>query len=49
MQVEEYPAEGGTLVACHGGLSQEDSAAGPARLQPFCEAWASYASTNGND
>lgn len=49
VQTEEYPAEGGTLVACHGGLAQEEPAPAPARLQPFCEAWASFASLNGND
>ena len=48
VKVEEYPAEGGNLVVCHGGLAQEEPAAVPARLQPFCEAWASYASSNGN-
>ena len=47
MQVEEYPAEGGTLVACHGGLAQEDPAAAPARLRPFSEAWLSYAFSDG--
>ena len=47
VKVEEYPAEGGIVVACHGGLAQEDPAAAPARLQPFSEAWASYASSNG--
>lgn len=47
VQVEEYPAEGGTLVVCHGGLAQEDPATAPPRLQPFSEAWASYASANG--
>lgn len=49
VQMEEYPAEGGTLVACHGGLAQEDVAAAPARLQPFCETWQSYAAAHGND
>ena len=47
VQVEEYPAEGGTLVVCHGGLAQKNPAAAPARLQPFSEAWASYALTKG--
>ena len=49
VQVEEYPAEGGTLVVCHGGLAQEDPANAPARLQPFSEAWASCASANGKE
>lgn len=45
--MEEYPAEGGTLVACHGGLMQELPGTRPPRLQPFCEAWMAFVSLKG--
>ena len=45
--VEEYPAEGGMLVICHGGISVSKPGPAPARLQPFCEAWNSYVASRG--
>ena len=47
VSVEEYPAEGGMLVTCHGGISQSKPGPAPARLQPFCEAWNSYVASRG--
>ncbi len=47
VSVEEYPAEGGMLVICHGGISQSKPRPAPARLQPFCEAWNSYVASRG--
>ncbi|KAL0038853.1 hypothetical protein WJX79_010718 [Trebouxia sp. C0005] len=49
VSVEEYPAEGGMLVTCHGGISQSKPGPAPARLQPFCEAWSSYVASKGSD
>lgn len=45
--VEEYPAEGGTLVACHGGITQSLLGPEPALLQPFCEVWKRYVACKG--
>ncbi|DBA96914.1 hypothetical protein WJX82_005465 [Trebouxia sp. C0006] len=49
VSVEEYPAEGGVLVTCHGGISQSKPGPAPARLQPFCEVWNSYVASRGSD
>ena len=47
VRVEEYPAEGGTLVSCHGAVTQQEAGRAPALLQPFCQAWDAFILSKG--
>lgn len=42
VRVQESPAEGGMLVACHGGVAQESGPTALERLRTFSEVWNDY-------